>query len=46
MVESGDSDLIDKKMDISHYMAYRSEPLGQLGESNPHRQRVKTHDIV
>ena len=43
MIESGDSDMIDKKMNISHYMAYRSEPLGQLGESITSRQRVSSH---
>lgn len=40
MIESGDSDLIDKKMNISRYIAYRSEPLGQLGESISSHQRV------
>lgn len=34
MVDSGDSDLIHQKLTMSQYIAYRSEPLGQLGDSS------------
>lgn len=34
MVDSGDSDLIQQKLTMSQYIAYRSEPLGQLGDSS------------
>ena len=40
MVESGDSDLINQKLTMSQYIAYKSEPLGQLGSSSSFRERV------
>ena len=41
MVDSGDSDLINQKLTMSQYIAYKSEPLGQLGDSaSSFRERV------
>lgn len=43
MVESGDSDLIHQKLTMSQYLAYKSEPMGQLGDSASFRERVSCY---
>lgn len=40
MVEPGDSDLINEKLTMSQYIAYKSEPLGHLGSSSSSKERV------
>lgn len=40
MVESGDSELINQKLTMSQYLAYKSEPMGHLGDSASDRERV------
>jgi hypothetical protein len=43
MVESGDSDLIQQKLTMSQYLAYKSEPMGpELGDSASFRERVSS----
>lgn len=42
MVESGESDLIHQKLTMSQYLAYKSEPMGQLGDSASFRERVRS----
>lgn len=47
MVESGDSDLIQQKLTMSQYLAYKSEPMGpELGDSASFRERVNTFKMV
>ncbi|XP_057381259.1 uncharacterized protein LOC130703827 isoform X1 [Daphnia carinata] len=40
MADSGDSDLINQKLTMSQYIAYKSEPMGpELGESTSSKER-------
>lgn len=41
MVDSGDSELINQKLTMSQYLAYKSEPMGALGDSASFRERVR-----
>ena len=41
MIDSGDGDLLHQKLTMSQYIAFKSEPLGTLGESPSLGQRVK-----
>ncbi len=40
MVDSGDSHLLHNKLTMSQYIAYKSEPLGHLGDSVESQERV------
>lgn len=46
MIDSGDSDLIHQKLTMSQYIAYRSEPLGHLGDSCSSTERVSRMYLI